>query len=676
MTNPIKNFIQSIFAFMLVLIIYSGCKKDTFQEVIGVCPVVNSTSPDNGEVSVALNKVITVVFNERMNPTTLNSNSFVLISINDSSNTVINGTISYDDATFTMSFVPSTPLINNTTYIGRVKTLVKDVNGNALQTDYLWTFGTGLTLVPTVLNTDPADNQLNVPFNKVIVVNFSVPMDAATVNETSLIISNGVNPISGIVNYSSSVAVFIPSSPLLPNTVYSGKVTTAVTDVHGIAMPSQYNWTFTTADITVPIILSTDPFSLQNNVVLNKNIRVQFNEFMDQSTFSNSSFYVMEGLNVIGGTISFAGKTAIFNPTNDFTAGLIYTATVKNLVKSSGGINLASDSTWSFTAGTEIAPTVLSTDPTDLASSVPFNKIIAATFSTAMDPLTLDANSIMLSDGSINLTGVINYNANTVTFSPNAILLANTTYTVTISTAAKNLAGVSLENDYSWSFSTNSVGVDLQSVARFGIISGVGVSNDAGASEIRNLDVGISPGLRSSITGFPPGLIVNGAMYASDDINPPGIAAMLIQAKQDLTDAYLFAEAASSPAPATVAGDIGGTTLAPGIYKSTSTLLVQSGNLTLDAQGDPNAVWIFQISSDLTTVGGAGGNIILSGGAQAKNIFWQTGRSATIGDFTSFKGNVLALTSITLNSGATAEGRMLAINGAVVMTSTNIISKP
>ena len=104
--------------------------------------------------------------------------------------------------------------------------------------------------------------------------------------------------------------------------------------------------------------------------------------------------------------------------------------------------------------------------------------------------------------------------------------------------------------------------------------------------------------------------------------------------------------------------------------------MVQSGDLTLDAKGDVNAVWIFQVAAAFTTVGGAGGNIILSGGAQAKNIFWQTGSSATIGDYTSFQGTVLALTSITMNSHAIATGRMLARNGSVVMTSTNIINKP
>jgi hypothetical protein len=237
-----------------------------------------------------------------------------------------------------------------------------------------------------------------------------------------------------------------------------------------------------------------------------------------------------------------------------------------------------------------------------------------------------------------------------------------------------------MSNNYVWSFSTLSpLGpqvIDLKSVARFGIIAGVGVSSNAGQSEIHDLDVGIYPGNRSSITGFPPAIIVNGAMYAHDDIAPPGVAAMLLQAKNDLTAAYNFAAAASSPAPATVSGDQGGKTLAPGIYKSTSTLLIQSGDLTLDGQGDENAVWIFQVASAFTTVGGAGGNVILTGKAQAKNVFWQTGSSATIGDYTSFKGNVLALTSITMNSHATATGRMLARNGSVVLTSTNIINKP
>ncbi len=324
-------------------------------------------------------------------------------------------------------------------------------------------------------------------------------------------------------------------------------------------------------------------------------------------------------------------------------------------------------------------PIVVSTNPDQGATNVPINRIISASFNTRMNPATINQVSFTL-HGPTQVEGVVTYADSTAFFTPASNLAPNTDYTARISTSVKEVRGNALQADYVWTFRTNATVapplVNLNTVAQFGIIAGVGISNNAGFSEIHDMDIGISPGVRSSITGFPPGLVLNGAMYASDDIAPLGIPAMLIQAKQDLTLAYQSAKTANSPAHITVAGDLGGTTLAPGIYRSTSTLLIQSGDLTLDAQGDADAVWIFQIASNFTTVGGAGGNVILSGGAQAKNVIWQVGSSATIGGFTSFKGNVLALTDITMNSGATAEGRMLASNGAVVLTSDNIITKP
>ncbi len=215
--------------------------------------------------------------------------------------------------------------------------------------------------------------------------------------------------------------------------------------------------------------------------------------------------------------------------------------------------------------------------------------------------------------------------------------------------------------------------IDLKTAKEFGILSGVGITG-SDLSTVNDMDVGISPGFRADITAFPPATVVNGAIYAADD--SPAVEAMLIQAKSDLTDAYLSAKNAVSPVPGIVAGDIGGSTLIPGIYKSSSTLMVQAGNLILDAQGNSNAFWVFQVEEALTTIGGAGGDINLINGAKAENVFWQIGSSATIGDYTSFKGNILALTSITLNSGATIEGRALAINGAVVLTAANTINKP
>jgi len=113
----------------------------------------------------------------------------------------------------------------------------------------------------------------------------------------------------------------------------------------------------------------------------------------------------------------------------------------------------------------------------------------------------------------------------------------------------------------------------------------------------------------------------------------------------------------------TVAGNLGGQTLAPGLYKSTSSLEISSGDLTLDAKGDANAVFIFQMASTLTTT--TGRQVILAGGAKAANIYWQVGSSATLGTTSVFKGNILALTPSRRRLCATVEGRLLARNGAV-----------
>jgi hypothetical protein len=544
---------------------------------------------------------------------------------------------------------------------------------------------------PLVISTDPANLETGVPLDKIITATFNEPMDPATITPESMVLQSsakGVQDLSGSLTYDGNTQTisFKPTAKLLAGTTYSATIFTTVRDLAGNKLQEDYVWTFSTGTSISPIVTSTDPVSNATGVVLNKTITATFNQAMDQSSITTSTFTVMQGTTPIAGTVTYAGSTASFKPDFALTSNTLYTATIKTGVKNAGGTAMANDYVWNFTTGTIVAPKVNSTDPTNLSTGVALNKVISAVFSETMDPLTITSTSFVLMLGTTPVAGAVNYSGTTATFTPTAGLLSGNTYTATITTAAKNLAGVSIADNYVWSFTTvaplGPAGVDLKGVERFGIIAGVGVSNDAGFSVINNLDVGIYPGARSSITGFPPAIIVNGAMYAADDAAPPGVAAMLLQAKDDLTAAYLFAEGAISPAPQTVSGDQGGKTLAPGIYKSTSTLLIQFGDLTLDAQGDANAVWIFQIASAFTTVGGgpfpspSGGNVILAGNAQAKNVYWQTGSSATIGDYTSFQGNVLALQSITMGAYSQATGRMLARNGSVTMTSTNIINKP
>jgi hypothetical protein len=174
-------------------------------------------------------------------------------------------------------------------------------------------------------------------------------------------------------------------------------------------------------------------------------------------------------------------------------------------------------------------------------------------------------------------------------------------------------------------------------------------------------DLGVSPG--TSVTGFPPGTI-SGATHAGD--------ATAATAKVDLTTAYNDA-AGRTLGAVTVSGNLGGLTLTPGLYKSTSSLAISSGDLTLDAQGDANAVFIFQMASTLTTTSGR--QVILSGSAKPANIFWQVGSSATLGTTSVFQGTIMADQSITLTTGATLNGRALARTGAVTLD-TNSVVKP
>ena len=157
---------------------------------------------------------------------------------------------------------------------------------------------------------------------------------------------------------------------------------------------------------------------------------------------------------------------------------------------------------------------------------------------------------------------------------------------------------------------------------------------------------------------------MNGTIHAGD----PAAA----QAQLDLTTAFNDA-AGRSVGAVTVAGNLGGQTLTPGLYKSTSSLAISSGDLTLDARGNVNAVFIFQMASTLTTT--AGRQVILSGGAKAANVFWQVGSSATLGTTSVFKGNILAAQAITLTTGATLDGRALARIAAVALD-TNTITTP
>ncbi|MCW2922114.1 MAG: hypothetical protein JWL76_1988 [Thermoleophilia bacterium] len=198
--------------------------------------------------------------------------------------------------------------------------------------------------------------------------------------------------------------------------------------------------------------------------------------------------------------------------------------------------------------------------------------------------------------------------------------------------------------------------VPLATADAFATLAGSTITNTG--NSVLNGELGLHPG--TAVTGFPPGL-VNGAQHVTD--------AVALQAKADLTAAYL--DAAGRAFTAEAPKDLGGSVLVPGVYRTGSVpSLHLTGNVTLDAQGDANAVFIFQVESTFITA--TDSSVSLINGAQSCNVYWQVGSSATIGTRTSLRGNVLALTSISVQDAATIDGRLLARNGAVTLINDTI----
>jgi hypothetical protein len=200
--------------------------------------------------------------------------------------------------------------------------------------------------------------------------------------------------------------------------------------------------------------------------------------------------------------------------------------------------------------------------------------------------------------------------------------------------------------------------VGLGTASSFVVLAGTGVTN-TGATTL-NGDIGTYP--TTSITGLGT-ITVNGTNHAGDGVTQ--------SAKTDLAHAYDNAAGQGPTLP--IAAALDGLTLVPGVYNSASQVLLNGGALTLDAGGNAAAVWVFQAGSDLIVANGSSVNMI--NGAQACNVFWQVGSSASLGTSVSFRGTIMAVTSITLATAATVEGRVLARNGTVTLD-TNTISSP
>jgi hypothetical protein len=291
---------------------------------------------------------------------------------------------------------------------------------------------------------------------------------------------------------------------------------------------------------------------------------------------------------------------------------------------------------------------------------VAINSPVSATFSKAMDPLTISTATFKVA----GVTGLVAYDAinKSATFTPAATFANGTTYTATVTTEATDLAGNTLATNYVWNFTTATFPplIPLGSASTFGVMARSTITS-SGPSMIYG-DVALSPGTACGLVAGQ----VSGTIHIND--------AATAQAATDLAAAYAVAKALPAGVTLVAGTDLGGFVnggaagvLPPGTYTSGSTMLVTTP-LTLDAKGDANASWVFQVGSSFTTTS----NVLLANGAQAKNVYWVSTASATIGAGTIFNGNIIAGVTVAAQAGSVINGRIL--SGATTAGATTLVN--
>lgn len=321
-------------------------------------------------------------------------------------------------------------------------------------------------------------------------------------------------------------------------------------------------------------------------------------------------------------------------------------------------------------------PTVSSTIPVDLDAAVSANVRCSATFSKAMGQATLSGSTFTLTSGGTAVAGAVTYADSVATFSPASILALSTQYTATITTGAKDSAGNALAEKKQWTFTTKSTppvpqaAVSLGAAGNYVILAKTAISTVPPSVITGN--TGLSPSATSFYTGFSltnatgyaTSAQVTGDMYAADMAAPT--PTNLTAAIGDMGTAYTAAAGRKLPDFTELgAGQLGGLTLPPGLYKWGTDVLI-SNDVTLD--GSPTDVWVFQIAKGVTVA--TGKKVILAGGALAKNIFWQSYGVVSLGSSSHLEGVVLAQTAITLGTGASVNGRLLAQTDVTLIQNT------
>jgi len=443
---------------------------------------------------------------------------------------------------------------------------------------------------------------------------------------------------------------------------------------------------------TAPTVISTVPDNNVTAVPSNRKITATFSTAMNAATLTTSTFTLTAAGVPVSGSVAYYNKIAVFTPDTNLTNSTLYTATITTGAKNAAGTALAANYVWTFTTGVTAdttRPDVNATSPIDGNLTVAINRNITATFSEHMNPADINTTTFTLTTAAgASVAGAVTYIGTTATFNPTVDLNNSTDYNATITNSVTDLAGNTMLLNKVWTFRTSGAAaaagpdpVVLGLAGNYAIFANTGIANATiGASIIGNMGTG--PGVTSTaITGFVLNLVggadhstsaqVTGNVYAFDYAAPT--PTNVTTASNDMTIAYDDAAGRLLPDFLNLGtGNLGGQTLAPGLYRWNSAVTLPVGtNVTLN--GGANDVWIFQITGTLTT--GASTNVFLTGGALPKNVFWQVaGSSVTLGATSLFQGVVLAKAAVNIGNKAVVNSILLA--QTAVNLDENNVTKP
>ncbi|MBN1127951.1 MAG: DUF3494 domain-containing protein [Chitinispirillaceae bacterium] len=422
---------------------------------------------------------------------------------------------------------------------------------------------------------------------------------------------------------------------------------------------------------TNPVDLKPEPLKVtyqtpgtdETAVALNRKIMVTFSEAIDAASITSETFFLQDGPVTIAGAILCIGNTVTLVPARNLTANTSYIASITTKIKDRSGTYLGTLQQWGFTTGAiadTIAPSINAIFPAYGSTGIALDRKISATFSETVDTVTLTPENFFLYQNTSAVSGTLTCNGTIATFVPTYHLLPNTTYAVTITTGITDRTGNTMTENCLWSFTTGDATAgqsfpSLGSASRFAVlaqtISSVGPSTLLG-------DIGSFHA--SSINGFPPGT-VTGVVFSGDTITKA--------AGDDLDHASAGLTTHADSFASLPGDDLGGMVIAPGSYRFSSSLSIDSADVTLDAGGDPNAIFLFLIPLSFSI--SPDRKVILGKGARSGNVFWRVD-SAELGANSVLKGTILADQSITLRSGAQLEGRALSKNGSVSLEAGSI----